>query len=97
METSLQINFHQMPPSPAIEDDVRRWVDELETFFHRMVSCRVLMEAPHHHQHQGGLYRVRIEIGVPGDVLVVTRSPDEHAADEDAHLAVRDAFRERPQ
>jgi cold shock CspA family protein/ribosome-associated translation inhibitor RaiA len=94
MQTSLQISFHQVPPSPALEDDVRRWVDELETFFDRMISCRVLIEAPHHHQHQGGLYRVRIEIGVPGDQLVVTRSPDEHAAHEDAHVAVRDAFRE---
>jgi cold shock CspA family protein len=94
MQTSLQITFHQMPSSPALEDDVRGWVDELETFFDRMISCRVLIEAPHRHQHQGRLYRVRVEIGVPGDHLVVSRSPDEHAAHEDAHVAVRDAFRE---
>jgi len=93
MQIPLQVTFHQLEPSPALEAQVRSWVDELETFFDRMISCRVLIEAPHHHQHQGRLYRVRIEIGVPGDSLVVTRSPDEHAAHEDAHVAVRDAFR----
>ena len=82
-----------MPPDPAIEDDVRRWVDELETVFDRIISCRVLIEVPHHHSHQGRHYHVGIEIGVPGDHLVVTRSPEEHAAHEDAHVAVRDAFR----
>ncbi len=93
MQTALQITFHQMAPIPAIEDDVRGWVDELETFFDRMVSCRVRIDAPHHHQRQGRLYHVGIEIGVPGDRLVVNRSPDEHAAHEDAGVAVRDAFK----
>jgi cold shock CspA family protein len=37
---------------------------------------------------------VRIEIGVPGDRIVVRRSPDEHAAHLDPYVAVRDAFRE---
>jgi cold shock CspA family protein len=93
MQTPLQIMFHQMPPSPVLESDVRGWVDELERFFDRVVSCRVLIETPHHHHHQGRLYRVRIEIGVPGEHIVVGRSPDEHAAHEDPHVAVRDAFR----
>lgn len=93
MQTPLQITFHQLPPSPALEADVRKWVDELETFFDRIVSCRVLIEAPHHHHHQGRLYRVRIEIGVPGEHIVVGRSPDEDHAHADPHVAVRDAFR----
>lgn len=94
MQIPLQITFHQLEPSPALEADVRKWVDELEKFFDRIVSCRVLIEAPHRHRHQGRLYRVRIEIGVPGDRIVVRRSPDEHAAHFDAYVAVRDAFRE---
>lgn len=93
MQTPLQITFHQMGPSPALEDLVRQWVDELETFFDGLISCRVFIEAPHHHHHQGRLYRVRIELGVPGDRLVVGRSPDEHGAHEDAQVALRDAFK----
>ena len=93
MQTPLQITFHQLPPSPALEADVRQRVDELATFFDRIVSCSVLIEAPHHHHHQGRLYRVRIEIGVPGEHIVVGRSPDEDGAHADPHVAVRDAFR----
>jgi ribosome-associated translation inhibitor RaiA len=93
MQTPLQLTFHQLPPSPALEAEVRRRVDDLATFFDRIVSCRVLIEAPHHHHHQGRLYRVRIEIGVPGEHIVVGRSPDEDGAHADPYVAVRDAFR----
>ena len=93
MQTPLQITFHQLPPSPALEADVRARVDELATFFDRIVSCRVLIEAPHNHHHQGQLYRVRIELGVPGERIVVGRSPDEDGAHGDPYVAVRDAFR----
>ena len=41
MQTPLQITFHQLPPSPALEADVRKSVDDLETFFDRIVGCRV--------------------------------------------------------
>lgn len=93
MQTQLQITFRQMPSSPALEADIRRRAEQLEEFFDRIISCRVLIEAPHHHQHQGRLYRVRVELGVPGEHIVVGRSPDECAAHADAHVAVRDAFR----
>jgi cold shock CspA family protein/ribosome-associated translation inhibitor RaiA len=93
MQLPLQITYHQVEPSPALEAEVQGWVDDLETFFDRITSCRVFFEAPQHHHHQGGLYRVRIEIGVPGDHIVVTRSPDEHAAHADPHVALRDGFR----
>jgi hypothetical protein len=36
---------------------------------------------------------VRIEISVPGEHLVVGRSPDAHIAHEDPYVAARDAFR----
>ena len=94
MQLPLQITFHQLPSSPALEANVRRRVDDLEKFFDRIISCRVSIEAPHRHHHQGRLYRVRIEIGVPCERIVVRRSPDEHTAHLDAHVAVRDAFRE---
>jgi ribosome-associated translation inhibitor RaiA len=93
MKTDPQIAFHQMPTSPALEAHIRRAVDGLETHFDRMTGCRVSVEAPHRHHRHGRLYRVVIEIGMPGGRVVVGRSPDEHAAHSDAHVAVRDAFR----
>jgi cold shock CspA family protein len=93
MQTPLRITFHQLLPSPVLEARVRAHVDELETFFEGIVTCRVSIEAPHRHHHQGRLYRVHIEIGVPGEQIVIDRSPDEHAAHADPYVAVRDAFR----
>ena len=93
MQIPLQIAFHQLPPSPALEYVIRQRAEELDALFGGIISCRVAVESPHRHHHQGQLYRVCIEIGVPGERIVVDRSPDEHAAHADAHLAVRDAFR----
>jgi cold shock CspA family protein len=76
-----------------MEAQIRSWVDELEGVFDGIVSCRVSVEAPHRHHHHGQHYRVRIDLGVPGDHIVVARSPDENGAHEDAHVALRDAFR----
>jgi ribosome-associated translation inhibitor RaiA len=92
MQSPPQITFHQLPPSEALEAHIRDRIDDLETLFDGIVSCRVSIDGPHRH-HQGGLFRARIELGVPGDRIVVGRSPDENAAHVDAHLAVRDAFR----
>ena len=93
MQTPLQITFRHFPSSPALEADLRARVDDLEKVFDRITGCRVLIEAPHHHQQHGQLYRVRIAIDVPGEHLVAGRSPDEHAAHEDPYVAARDAFR----
>lgn len=88
----LQITFRGMPPSDAVEAEIRSWVDKLEEFSGRIISCRVLVEVPHRRRHQGHLYRVRVDVGVPGEHIVVGRSPDQHHAHEDAHVAIRDAF-----
>jgi cold shock CspA family protein/ribosome-associated translation inhibitor RaiA len=93
MQTPLRVTFHQLPPSAALEARVRAHVDGLETIFDRIVTCRVSIEAPSRHHHHGSLYRVHIEIGVPGRQIVVGRSPDEHAAHTDPYVAVNDAFR----
>jgi hypothetical protein len=93
MQTQLRIAFHGMPPSPALEARIRRLANDLESLFRGIVSCRVSVQAPHRHHHHGQLYRVGIEIGVPGARVVVGRSPGAHASHADAQVAVHDAFR----
>jgi ribosome-associated translation inhibitor RaiA len=92
MQTLPQITFHQIPPSEALEAQVRDRIADLERLFDGIVSCRVSIDGPHRH-HQGGLFRVLIELGVPGHRIVVGRSSDDTAAHADAHVAVRDSFR----
>jgi cold shock CspA family protein len=51
------------------------------------MGCRVVVEESQSRRHQGKLYCVRIDITVPGKELAVT-----HQENEDAYVAVRDAF-----
>ena len=92
MQIPLQISFHGMEPSPAIEARIREKAAKLERFHDRIVGCKVVIEAPHRHHHKGKLYNVRIDISVPGkDVFVGHTGPQNHAH-EDINVAIRDAF-----
>jgi ribosomal subunit interface protein len=87
MKTPLQITFRDIEHSDALEAHIREKADKLEIFFEPIMSCRVVVEMPHQHKHQGKFFNVRIDIGVPGSEIVVNR--DKH---EDVYVALRDAF-----
>jgi ribosomal subunit interface protein len=92
MQIPLQISFGNMDPSPAVEAIVREKAAKLDRLFERIVSCDVTIEAPHRRQHKSKLYKVRIDIGMPGkDVHVNQEGPKNHAH-EDINVAIRDAF-----
>lgn len=92
MDIPLQISFNGMDHSDAVEQNIRERATKLERFHDHIVGCRVIVEAPHQHHHKGGLYRVKLDISVPGGELIVNRAPDEHHAHEDVYVAIRDAF-----
>ena len=87
MQTPLQITIRDVEHSEALETHIRGKVEKLEEFFKSIISCRVVVEMPHKHHHQGKQFNVRIDIGVPGSEIVVNR---DHA--EDIYVALRDAF-----
>jgi ribosomal subunit interface protein len=87
MQSPLQITIRDMEHSDALETHIRDKVAKLDEFSSHIVSCRVVVEIPHKHQHQGKQFNVRIDIGVPGSEIVVNR---DHA--EDVYIALRDAF-----
>jgi ribosomal subunit interface protein len=88
MKTPLQITFRDIEHSDTLEAHIREKAEKLETFFEPIMSCRVVVEMPHQHKHQGKFFNVRIDIGVPGSEIVVNR--DRH--EEDIYVALRDAF-----
>lgn len=92
MELPLQITFHSLERSDAIAAQVRNRARKLEKFSERIQCCRVAIEAPHHRRSKGNEYRVRIEVSVPGQQLVVTRGDGDHRIYSDVYLAIRDAF-----
>jgi cold shock CspA family protein len=75
MEIPLKVTFRNMPPSPAIEASIKEKAAKLDTFYERIMSCRVIVEAPHRRHYKGKAYLVRIDLTVPGGELVVNRAP----------------------
>lgn len=93
MQVPLEIKFHNLDPSPAIEDAVRRRTAKLERFSPDIVSCRVTIEVPHRHQTQGNLYGVTVDLRMPGGEVVASRKPAARHDHENLYVALRDAFR----
>jgi ribosomal subunit interface protein len=87
MEVTLQITMRDIPHSDALESHIREKAAKLEKFYPHIMHCRVTVELPHRHHHQGRLFDVRIDMTVPGGELVINR-----IVNEDVHIAVRDAF-----
>ena len=87
MQTPVQITARDMERSAAPDEHIHAKVAKLEHYFSPITSCRIVVEAPHKHSHQGRQYVVRLDITVPGREIVVN-----HEHGEDVYVALRDAF-----
>jgi cold shock CspA family protein len=92
MKIPVQIAFRGIPESDAVQAAIWKHAAELEHFYNRITSCRVVIDSPHRHQHKGTLYSVRIDLTVPGAEIVVNREHHLDHAHEDVFVAIRDAF-----
>ena len=87
MELMLQITTRDILHSEALENHIREKAEKLEKFYPHILHCRIVVELPHKHKHQGRIFDVHLDMTVPGAELVVNR-----VANEDVYVAVRDAF-----
>lgn len=92
MQHPLQISFHGLDPSAAVEARVRERVARIERHHGRITACRVVIESGARHGRKGNLFRVAIDVSVPGAEVVVNRVPAKDKAHADVYVAVRDAF-----
>jgi ribosome-associated translation inhibitor RaiA/cold shock CspA family protein len=96
MQTPLEIAFHNMQPSEAVEAEIRKRAEKLDRIYERLVGCRVSVEGLHKQHRTGNVYEVHIEMMVPGQNLVVSREPHrakERFANPDIYASVREAFK----
>jgi ribosomal subunit interface protein len=93
MQRDLQITFRDMEPSDAVEDHLREKMAWLEKFHSGIVGAKIVVEAPHQHNHQGQIYEVHLEIDVPGNNIHVSHAHEKNHAHEDVYVAIRDAFK----
>jgi len=87
MQKPLQITFRDMAPSEALEARIRQRVDKLDAFEDRITGCRVVVERLSARRRNGNDIGVRVELTLPGRTVMV-----DETRDEDAYVAVRDAF-----
>lgn len=87
MKIPLQITAHNLELSEAAKTDITEKAEKLDKFYNQIMRCRVVVEVPHRHSHEGILFNVHIYMTVPGAELLVKREPN-----EDLNVAIRDAF-----
>ena len=93
MNTPVEIHFHGIEKSEAIEERVREKVSKLAKHFGRMTRCRVVLEAPHRSPQKPKVFQIKIEISLPRRRPIVVRHEREGShANEELPLAIRDAF-----
>ncbi|HSR07070.1 MAG TPA: cold shock domain-containing protein [Bryobacteraceae bacterium] len=83
-----QITFRNMEPVANLEASILKEISVLERFFQRIMSCRVMIEGPRGRRY-GGLYKVRIDVGVPNEELVVENSPSLHGTLKDVEAPTK--------
>ena len=88
MQIPLQVVMRGMPASEAVDAAIRTQAAKLEKFYDHITSCRVTVEPPAQHKHQGRQYAIHIDVTAPGDEIVATRGHE----NEDIYVAIRDAF-----
>jgi ribosomal subunit interface protein len=91
MQQPIQITFRDMGHSDAAERYVRDHAAKLEQFDGRIVACKVALEVPHKRR-SGGPPRVRIDLTLPHDEIVVDYTPAPERATEDLYAAIDQAF-----
>jgi cold shock CspA family protein/ribosome-associated translation inhibitor RaiA len=91
MQEPLQIAFHNMDSSPALESRVRELFARLERYYDGIIGARVVLEAPHKQRHKSTI-SVSITIGVPGRDIVVKREQRLHEADNHNVWVLTEAF-----
>jgi len=87
MEHPIQITFHGIPHSDAVETHIKEKVKKLELFCSHMIACKAIIETERKHKHQGHLFKIKLNITVPDKELAIN-----HGAQEDLYVMLRDTF-----
>ncbi len=87
MQIPVQVTFHGMPASAALDTAIRQYAAKFDRFHPHLISCRAVIERVARHKRQGKEYAVRLDLRVKGGEIAINRDHD-----EDAFVAVREAF-----
>ena len=72
MEVAPTITFRRIRSSAVLEADIRNRLAKLETLIPSIIGAHVLVDLADRRHRDGQRWRVRIEVSVPGERIVVT-------------------------
>jgi ribosomal subunit interface protein len=88
MELPVQITARDIDLTETIKAEILEKAAKLDKFYGQIMRCRVVVESPRRHQHEGKMYSVHVIMTVPGGELITKRE-----VDKDLYVAIRDSFR----
>jgi len=83
MQLTPNITFRGVERTDALETEILARLRKLETYYGRIMGCRVLLELVQRHHEAGNRYHVRIDLTVPGEEIVVAHEAGLHATAQD--------------
>jgi ribosomal subunit interface protein len=87
MTFPIQITFHHMERSEALEQAIEERAIKLGRFHPAITQMHVAVTSETRHSSKAREYKVRLDIHVKGKEIAISRQ-----ADEDAFVAAREAF-----
>lgn len=92
MQIEPIISYHNVDHSLAVENLVLRRVRMLERREDRITGCEVTMAAPQERKRHGRVFKVRLNLHLPGPDVSISREIAQGSAQNDLILAVNRAF-----
>lgn len=86
MQLTPTITFRGVARTADLDAEVTARLHKLDTYYSRIMGCRVLVELVQRHHDAGNRYHVRIDLTVPGEEIVVAHEASLHAAAQDVDL-----------
>ena len=77
MQTTPSVTFRRIAPAPVLDADVRARLAKLERFHPNILAGDVMVERIQRHHERGNRIRVRVELLVPGGIIVVSHQSNE--------------------
>lgn len=93
MSIPLQVTFHGMEVSEALNAHILQQAAKLEHFSGSIMRCHVVVESSERRHHKGNRYQVQVHLKLPGADIQAGHGPfaRDHFS-EDPYAAVRDSF-----
>jgi ribosomal subunit interface protein len=88
MELPVQITARDIDLTETIKAEILEKATKLDKFYDQIMRCRVVVESPRRHLHEGKMYSIHVIMTVPGGELITKRE-----VNKDLYVAIRDSFR----